>query len=289
MQLALNLVVAAAPIILLGAGFSLIYSTSRFFHFAHGAVFLAAPYLTVAALKLSGAPLAAAMALGVAGAAAVGALIEITAYAPLRRRGATPVTLLLVSLGLYVVIQNAVSLIFGDRTLSFRPPQVPLGMEVLGGRVTTPQIILVAASVSLVVALIIMLEWTSLGRAARALAQDFQLAGACGLDVDGVYLTVVTIGSFLAGTAGVLVAWDADLTPGMALSPLMMAVVATVVGGVGRIPGVVGAAILVAGVQQASGWWLGARWGDVVTLGLLFVVLLVRPTGLVATAKSLEG
>jgi branched-subunit amino acid ABC-type transport system permease component len=142
------------------------------------------------------------------------------------------------------------------------------------------QIWTVAVTVVLLGTVLFLLRKSRFGRATRAIAGDPVLARACGTNVEGVVLAVFAVGSALAAVAGALVAMDIDMTPTMGLAPLMLAVVATVIGGVGRLSGIVFGALLLAALQQATGWFLQSQWTEVVAFTVLFAFLCVRPAGL---------
>lgn len=280
MQLAANVLVAASAVLLMALGFSLIFSVTRFFHFAHGAVYAAAPYLAFALTARLGCPFALAVPLAVVFAAVLGCVIDITIYRPLRRRRSPALVLLLASLGTYIVLQNLISMVFGDDTKQLRSGAVREGMSILGARVTWVQVTTVCASLALLIAVTMVLRRTRLGQAMRAVASDPELANVCGLDSNHVILWTFAIGSALAGVAGVLVALDVDMTPTMGMHALMLAVVAVIVGGVGRTVGLAAAALLLAAAQQAGVWWLGSQWQDVTAFVILLAFLLVRPQGM---------
>ncbi len=119
-QLTANALIAAGAYCLVAVGFGLIFATTRFFHFAHGAVYAWGAYLAFLFVKVLGLPLVAGAALAVVLCGGLGAAFELGLYRPLRARGASPLVLLLASLGAYVVLQNLISLLFGDQTQTQR-------------------------------------------------------------------------------------------------------------------------------------------------------------------------
>jgi len=279
MQVALNALVSSSVILLVGAGFALIFTTTRFFHFAHGAIFALGAYSLFLLQVWCGQPTPIALVLAVVLAAGFGCAVELAVYRPLRTKGASPLVLLLASLGLYVVLQNALAMTFGDETKSVRSSVVTEGLDVLGGYVTPVQVATICTSAVLVAVLAVFLKCTKMGKAVRAVADDAELAKISGIASDRVILAVFAIGSALAGVAGVLVAMDVDMIPTMGMTPLMLGVVAVVIGGVDSIPGLALAAVLVGAAQQAGAWWLGSQWQDAIVFAVLLVFLLVRPRG----------
>ncbi len=279
MQLVLNAIVSCSVTLLLGMGFALIFRTTRFFHFAHGAIFALGAYSLFLLKMWCGQPTPIALVLAVVLAATFGCMVELVVYRPLRTRGASPLVLLLASLGLYVVLQNALAMTFGDETKSIRSGVVTEGLSVLGARIMPVQLATICTSAVLVAALAVFLKCTKMGKAVRAVADDAELAKISGIASDRVILAVFAIGSALAGVAGILVAMDVDMTPTMGMTPLMLAVVAVVIGGVDSIPGLVLAAVLVGAVQQAGAWWIGSQWQDTIVFAVLLAFLLLRPRG----------
>jgi len=270
--------VSGSAWLLLALGFALVYRSARFFHFAQGIVFTASAYVAFA-LCLVGLPMPYCVVVSIAAAAALGAGMEVGAYRPLRRRGASSLVLLLASLGIYVVLQNVISLIFGDDTKSIRTGVVREGINVLGARITPIQITTICVSIVLVVALAAFLRYAKLGRAMRAVANDPELANLSGIDSDRVILWAFAIGSALAGIAGILVALDVDMTPTMGMNALMMGVVAVIIGGVNSIPGIALGALLLGMAQQFGVWWISSQWQDAIAFIILLAFLLFRPQG----------
>jgi len=278
-QLLANALVAASTILVVAVGFAIIFETTRFFHFAHGAIFTVGAYFTFALHRLLGAPLVVALALSMVGSALLACGVELGVYRGLRRRHASPIMLLLASLGLYVVLQNSVGLLFGDDTKSIRGSGVQPSWDLLGARLTTIQLAIIVVSAGLIAVVYLLARTTRAGKAIRAVANDPDLAAASGIEVEGVVVWVFAVGSALAGAAGTLVALDVDMRPTMGLTPFMLAVVAVIVGGRGSIPGIALGALLVAFAQQLAGWWLGAEWQDAMAFVVLLVFLVARPRG----------
>lgn len=278
-QVILNALVSAAAYLLVGLGFSLIYTTARFFHFAHGIILTLSAYVAFAFAVRLGAPMPAALLGGVLAGAVAGVLSEVLLYRPMRTRGASPSTLLLASMGVYVSVQALLTLIFGSGTHTLRGGQLPATVHLVGGYLTMSQLVLIGAAVSLSALLCLFLYGTNTGRAMRAVSDDCDLARVYGIAVDRVLLAAMALGSLLAGVAGVLIAIDSDLYPGMGFYALVMGMVAVIVGGVRNPLGISLGALLIGVLQHLSAWWMSSRWQDVAVFLLLITFLLVRPHG----------
>jgi branched-chain amino acid transport system permease protein len=283
-QVLLNSLAAAGGYVLVAIGFGLIYSTCRFFHFAHGVVYTVGAYGAYAVSARVGGNwwLALVCALVVAGA--LGGAVEILVYRPMRRAGASSTVLFLASLGLLIGLQNLIALTFGDGPLVLRRESANTVYTFLGASITRAQLerLLVAAVVSTLVWGI--LRYTRWGREARATANDSDLARNLGVHTDRVLLSTFILGSILAGLAAVMLAHDTDLRPSMGFHVLLVAVVAMVVGGIGSVPGTALGALLVAILQNMTIWLFPAQWGHAAAYLLMIIFLLVRPRGFLGGA-----
>lgn len=281
LQLLLNLALTSAHYSLLALGLTLIFRTARFFHFAHAAVYTAGAYAAYVCHGFShNLPLA--VAAGAAAGAVLGVSMEAAVYRPLRSLGARPTSMLVASIGLLFVVQGVVSLLFGDETrtmLSHSQPSYHLNL--LSSQITTIQASFIAVAAIEVSLLFLILRSTRLGITLRAVASDRDLAKSRGINCDRAFLTSFLLGSILAATAGSFWAYNTALAPQMGFSPLLMAVAAMVVGGLGRLRGALYGAFLVATCQHLASWFFAAHWQDAIVFCLLLILLLFKPFGLV--------
>ena len=224
-------------------------------------------------------PLLISIPLAIVSSAIVGILIELSIYKPLRRKGTTPLILLLASLGIYIVLQNIISMIFGDDTKTLRSGIVREGLEVFGARITPIQIAIIAVSILLLIGCRALIKYTKMGTAMRAVASDPDLAVISGINSDRVILFTFALGSALAGVAAILVSFDIDMTPTMGMNALMMGVVAVIIGGVGSIPGAALGGFLLAFAQNFGVWKISSQWQDAIAFIILLLFLLYRPYG----------
>src|SRR3990172_8083354 len=282
-QLFVNGLMAGGVYSLVALGFGLIYSTARFFHFAHGAVYAVVAYLTYAGWLL-GLSLYVAIPLAVIGTAMLGALIDVGIYRPLRKKNASSLILLLASLGLFTVIQNFISLIFGDDTKTIRSGAVTEGLPLFGARITPIQIAIITVSALLILLCWALMKKTKIGKAMRAVANDPELARVIGIESDRVILFTFALGSALAAVAVILISLDTDMTPMKGFYALLMGVVAVIAGGVGSIPGAALGGLLVGMAQHLGVWKIPTQWRDTIVFVILIFFLLFRPQGFLGKA-----
>lgn len=278
-QLILNGIASGAVYGLVALGFGMIFATSRFFHFAHGIVFTAGAYLTFLFKVWFALPLFFSIPIAIGLSTLLGCLIEITVYRPLRHKEASSLILLIASLGIYIILQNIISIFFGDDTKTIRSGIVEEGINIFGARVTPIQINIVLVSLFLLAFCFCFLKYTKIGRAMRAVANDSELAKISGIESDRVILYVFALGSGLAGIAGILVALDVDMTPSMGMNALLMGVVVVIIGGVGSIPGIALGALLLGMAQHLGMWKISSQWQDAIAFIILLGFLLFRPQG----------
>lgn len=275
-QLVLNSVVSGASHVLVAVGFSLIYRTIGFFHFAHGAVYTAGGYIAYAASVWAGVEPFGACVVGVIGGAVLGLLIERGVYRPLR--GAPPLVLLLASIGVMLALQNLIALMFGD------DPRV-LGQTsfesigIFSARTSVVRVWMVVTAV--IVSAVTWLFWrhSALGRSARALAEDRELAIAHGVEEDRVVAAVMVLGSAIAAGAAVLHGLDVGLTPQMGFDALLFGVIAAIIGGIGSVAGAVLGGVFIGFAQHFGVWWFPSHWEHAIVFAVFVLFLLLRPQG----------
>jgi len=278
-QFILNSLIASYIYFLMALGFTVIYRTVRFFHFAHAIVFTTGAYFTFLFSRWLGLPLWISIIFAIAASTVLGCLMEFLIYRPLRNRGSSGLVLLLASLGMYILLQNVVSMAFGDETRSIRTGPVQEGINILGARITPIQIVTIVVSISLAVGLWLFLRVTRIGKSMRAVANDPELANISGIHSNRIILWAFTVGSALAGLAGILVALDVDMTPTMGMNALMMGVVVVIIGGVSSIPGIAAGALLLALAQHLGAWYIGSEWQEAIAFVVLVLFLVIRPEG----------
>lgn len=285
-QVGANTLSTACVYTLLALGFGLIYSTARFFNFAHGAVYTIAPY-TVFALGTRGGfwDIIIGTIVGVLSAVAVGCAIDVAAYQPLRRQSASPLVMLLASLGIFIAIQNVIALTFGDDTKTIDFPG-NTSFTLFTARVTVVQVAIVATALVLVGATQFILKRTRIGWCIRAVGADPELARITGVDSRLVLLATVALGSALGAAAGILVAMDSAMSPTMGMNALMIAVVVVIVGGIGSLGGTAVAALLLAIAETSASLAFGSIWKQAAAFVLLAVVLVMKPQGLFGVRTS---
>lgn len=280
-QFIINGIIAGSIYSLVALGFSIIYQTTRFFHFAHGAVYTFGCYFAYLFSTQLGIDRFTSFLLACLATVLVGLICEIVVYKPMRKRKATDLTLLVASLGLYIVLQNVISMVWGDDTKTMRTGEIVEGHPFLGARITDIQIIIIVTSLILMTLLALMMIKTKFGKSLRALANDSELARLSGVNSDRYILYAFAIGSFLAAVASIMISFDTDMTPTMGFNALVMGVIAVIVGGINSLPGAVLGGLFIGLAQNLGVYWLPSKWQDTIAYGILIIFLLLKPYGII--------
>lgn len=280
---------------LVALGYSLIYNATKVFHIAHGAVYTAAAYLLLALSYAAGSvfgvtgglSLVVIIVLALFLSCLLGLLFEKTVYSALFKRKAPPLVTFISSLGLYIVITNLITLVFGNDTKILKSsiePTITLANTVIT-RIQAIQLIVSAALVALV---LFLLSSSPLGRQIRAMSDNATLTSLLGIDVKKTRRLVFALGSFLAASASLLRAFDIGIDPHAGLSVVLTAVVAVIIGGANSHIGAVMGAIFLGITQNVVAWFFSAQWQDATTFFVFILVLLIRREGILATQLRLE-
>ena len=263
---------------ILGVGYAIIARSGIAYHFAHAAVFTIGAFAFQVVSAHQSIPSGFSVIAAGLVAIATGLVIEGLVYRRLRRRKASRLIVLLSSFGLYIVLQNLISLGFGDASRSVSLWRVQEGWQFCGARVTGLQIAVSACAA----AIMVLATWwsgkTETGRAARAIGSDPSLADIIGVNTTFTLAVVMGIGSVIAGMAGVLSACDAGVYPTMGLMPFFAALVGVIVARESVI-GTALACVAIGVLQQVVILWTDAAWQDPIVFVVLVLTLLVRPQG----------
>jgi len=278
-QILSNILISISIYCILIISFSLIYQVTKFFHIAHAVTITFGAYLTFLFSIQLGFSLWFAIPTAILCAVLTCVISEIGVYKPLRKRETSSWKMLIASLGLYVILQNLISLIWGDDTKSVRTWQVKVGHNIFGAYITDVQIITIVVSIVLFAATILFLQYTSLGKQIRAVSSNSELSNIFGISSDRVILWSFIIGSALAAIAGILMALDTDMTPTMGFHIFLYAVVAMIIGGVGSYKGLIGGALLLATAQHLSAYYIDSKWMDATAYVILILFLIWKPLG----------
>lgn len=271
---------------LLAVGLALIFGVSHLINFAHGSVYTVGAYIGWASITYLHTPLPVTILLVVLGSGALGMLIERVGLRPLQ--GAARIAPLLATIGISFVLDILVQLVFSPDPRSL-PTQLPdWRLQIGTGTIGALDILIAGIGVASAAVLFVFLRFTKLGWAVRATAQDRDAAQQMGVDVDRVNQTVFAIAAALGGLSGLLVGmYYNNISPAMSFQATLKGVVATVVGGVGNVPGAIVGSLLLGLIESYGVAILGTPYRNLFAFALLLVILVWKPNGLFGRKRAL--
>ena len=273
---------------LFALGFTLIFGVLGVINLSHGAVFMVGAYAALQVIVHFSLPLWAGLLFAFVFCGLLGLLIDFLVLKPLRARNAPHLIPMIATIGVAIVINNAVQGIFGAENLRFPSGLVVEESLSLGGlHLTALELGIVLFSFVLMGLLLLALKRTQLGRALRAIAESPKAAYLVGINVEGLFYLTSFAAAGLGGLAGVLIGLYANaLFPLMGQPMLHKGIAVIILGGMGDIRGALLGGLFLGFAEVLSVAYIGSTMRDAVAFGLLFLVLLLRPKGLFGSTQE---
>jgi branched-chain amino acid transport system permease protein len=277
---------------LFALGYTLVFGVLDILNLAHAAVFMLACFVAFALVGSAHLPILAALPLAVLAAGILGLVLERVAFRPLRGRANSNFSGLISSLAVAIVFEAIALEIWGPNVERFPFGTIPAGRPIpfLGAEISRLQLTTVGVAVLFFVALTWLVTRSRLGREIRAVAESPRAAQVLGVNVDRVIAASFFISSALGGAAGVLygLAYNA-IAPDMGRSVELKGLAVIILGGMGSMPGAVIAGFALGLSEVFVVAHLGASYRDVVSFAGLFLILVLRPRGLLGAASLREA
>ena len=272
---------------LVALGYTMVYGVMKLINFAHGDLVAFSAYVGLTIFsQLFGANAASLVnviiifLLTAIIVAFVGVLLERLAYRPLRT--APRLSAVVSALGASLVIQNGIMLIWGPNMQIFPADLFPNTSWTFGAVVISfTQMVILALSAVLMIALYIFINKTKIGTAIRATAIDQDAAKLMGINVNRIIMTIFIVGSMLGAIGGLFIGiYYRGLTFDMGWLYGLSAFIAAIIGGIGSIPGAMLGGLLLGLFNAMIAGYISTEWAETFTFILLIIILIVRPTGL---------
>lgn len=276
---------------LIAIGYTMVYGIIGMINFAHGEVYMMSAYIgfiVVGGLTMLGVDssillIAGALLVSIVISSAYGFTIERVAYRPVR--GQNRLIALITAIGMSIFLQNYILLGQSSRNISMQPLvsgnwslMSPGGFE---ASLSYMQVIIWIVTVVSMIGLTLFVSKTRLGRACRATSEDMTMTSLLGINTNNVISITFIIGAAMAAIAGVMLGtYYGDISPFMGFIMGLKAFTAAVLGGIGSIPGAMLGGIVLGMTEAMAAGYFSAEYKDVVSFGLLILVLLFRPYGL---------
>ena len=271
--------VTASVLAVAAVGFTLQFGVTDVLNLAYGAVMIAGAYIAYV-INQAGLNIWVGLVVAVAACSAGSVLLNSGIYTPFQRRGASPITMVIVSLGMTLIIEFGTQAIAGGTSVSYTMAQGPTVRA--GGLVLTAvQLVVIGLSVLVMIGTHVLLRYTRLGKAMRATAANKTLARNCGIRTSRVINLTWAITGALCGLAGVIFAMDAGSFDATSTDLfLILILAATFLGGPGQAYGAMLGAVVIGLATEVSAAYITPSYKYVVAFVALLLMLGVRPTGL---------
>lgn len=281
-QQLLNALTLGSVYALFALGFTLVFGVLAVINLSHGAVFMVGSYAALAMVSHLNAPLWVAMIGAMLVSGTTGLLVDVLVLKPLRARNAPHLIPMIATIGVGIMLTSAAQGLFGAEVLRFPEDVMPAGDFTVGDvHVRALEIAIVAIAFVLMAVLFTILKRTQLGRALRAIAESPKAAYLLGINVEGLFHITSFVAAALGGIAGVLISLNFNaITPFMGQPMLHKGIAVIILGGMGDIRGALIGGLFLGFAEVISKAYLSSQMGDAVAFGLLFLILLVRPSGL---------
>ena len=281
--LKLGAIIAMASI-----GLSLIFGVTGLVNFAHGEmVTIGAVVAYFFHLSPLGPewPLLVAAIPAVLFSAGFGWVNEAGLWRPLRRRRVGLIAMLVISIGLSFAVRNVINILFSGEPRTYGDYAVQTPIKVLGIQTVPKNIVIIVFTVVVLVGVGVFLQRTKTGTAMRAVADNKDLAESSGIDVERVIMVTWVVGAALAGLGGILQGTSETVQWDMGFKLLLLIFAAVVLGGLGTAFGAMVGAFIVGVTVEMSTFWIEPDLKNAVALGVLVLMLLVRPQGILGTRE----
>ena len=276
---------------LIALGYTMVYGIVKLINFAHGDVMMLGAYAGYFVLRAMGANalgMTCAFLAAMIFCGAFSLVIERFAYRPLRN--APRLNSLITAIAVELILQNVMRVLpfVGPNPRQF--PTMPLLNYSLGPvSISNLQLIVIISSALLMVALNILVNYTKTGKAMRAVSYDMGASSLMGISVNKTIAITFVIGSVLAGAGGVLYATAyPQIDPMMGYMPGLKAFVAAVLGGIGSIPGAMVGGVILGIAETLTKGFISSQYADAISFAILIVILLVKPTGLFGSKRTVK-
>ena len=264
---------------LIALGYTMIYGIIKLINFAHGDIYMIGAYFGFFATTQLGVGFIPAIIIAMAGAAVVGIIIERIAYRPMRN--APRIAILITAIGVSFLLEYGMILFVSPQPRTFPAVFTPT-VDHMGPLVAhSQQLVILISAIILMVTLSYIVNSTKAGKAMRAVSFDADAARLMGINIDKVISMTFALGSALAAAGGVLVGvYYNSIDPLMGMMPGLKAFVAAVLGGIGIIPGAMMGGIILGIVEAMVSGFLSSTFRDAAAFGILILILLYKPAGL---------
>ena len=260
-------------------GFAIVYNTTRIFHIAFAILYMIAPYLVYSLYSNAGYSIILSSIIAIACVVLVSVLIELIVYKPLIKKKSSLNVIMISSIGIMIAGINAIALIYGSDTKRLNS-SISSTISVGNIIITYTQIVQLVISTLVVVGFMVFLKNSKFGIKTRAMRDNVVLCNVFALNVQKFRIGLYALSGAFAALGGILVSFDVGMNPYIGMPMFLNAIVALIIGGIGKFHAPIIGGIIIGLLQSLVVWKVSANWQDLMTFGVLIVFLIFRPQGL---------
>lgn len=272
---------------IIALGYTMVYGIAKMLNFAHGDIIMIGAYVAFFALSYFHLSLPVVVLVSIAVCTVLGVVIERLAYKPLRQ--ASSLSVLITAIGVSYFLQNTAQLLWSSATKVFPSVLGNESIKLFSGKLSISYltIITILTCVVVMVCLTLFINKTKTGKAMRACSEDKGAAELMGINVDTTISITFAIGSGLAAIAAILLCLTyPSVYPTLGSMPGIKAFTAAVFGGIGSIPGALVGGLMLGIIETLSKAYISTQLSDAIVFGVLIVILLIKPAGLLGHKTS---
>src|SRR3954469_1664853 len=284
-QQAINGIVLGSLYVLVALGLTLIYGVLVQINFAHADFVTLGAFSAYFFMHMLGGSYPASIVVALLAGAMLGWLINVAIFAPLRRKG-NELLPLIATIGVSVMLQNAMLGLFGPVPYAFETPYSQQVFRIAGTFFTAQSVIIIVVSTATIALLYAFMKFTFLGKALRAVSQDRETAGLMGINPSYLIMLTIVLSSALAGMAGAMLGPVLVLTPFAGTTVIVKAFAIVIIGGFGNVEGTILAGLLVGLIESFTTQYFDPGLIDIFVFALLLLMLAFRPTGLISERRE---
>ena len=278
-QFIINGLITGSLYSLLAIGFALVYNTTKIFHIAAAGIYVFAAYmfwLFAAKMEL---PIILSSIAAIVLTMILSLLSEIIVYRPLKNRKASLNVAMIASIGLMTVIINTIAMFFGNETKVVENSILkPFSFgDII---ITTPQMYQAVIGIIALAVFLFILRWTNWGLRLQALSADETLSETLGYNTNRTRIVVFLASGIFIAIASCLTVYDVGLEPNMGMSVLISAIVAMIIGGVGKFSTCIVGGLILGVLQSLTVYQFASNWQNAITFLILLILLFLRPQGI---------
>ncbi len=278
MQIFINILGTFSVVLLLSLSFQILYTTNKFYDLVLAGIITISPYFVLSFLTLH-INFIFSFFLSILASALLYLLVYYSIYKKLLLQHASNLVLLIVSLGVYIVIQNTISIIYGSDTKTF-------GLIFSSKTISIGSSIMSYGQLSLLIMAILVLSFYSLystrtrnGIFIRSIASNPELLSVFGVNLNRIRIISIVLASIITTIAAILYSIEYNFNPSFGFNILLYGIIAMIIGGVGSIRGIIGGSILLASAQHLGAFFFDSKWMDTIAFAILILFLIWKPLG----------